>query len=201
MAENIAPFPEPEYAKLETQHVKQAVDLLVYSDKSFIVNIGREILQSSTVLLPSHFHRMALRMESPAQERSFKRGACLGLAFVALKSSEVAIDEEMFYGHYDALHDYRKGEGEETIAAAAMRLGNAMLKHDPEMSTCASYAVFVHPGDRFDPQAMQAGVGYAEALAEQALNPGAIAARKISIASLNEQYGEELAGIFDGIDE
>jgi len=127
MAEPLTPFPEPHEARLESWHVKEAESLLVYSDKSFIVNVGRNVLRAGSLMVPSHFHHMALRMKSPAEERSFKRGACLGLAFVALKS-EVAMDNATFYGHLHALHDYR--DDEETVASAAMRLGTDVLSHD-----------------------------------------------------------------------
>ncbi len=198
MAEPLNPFPEPREARLEAWHVKEAESLLIYSDKSFIINIGRKVLRAGSVMVPSHFHRMALRMKSPAEERSFKRGACLGLAFVAIKS-DVVMDDDAFRDHFYALNDYRR-DNEETMAAAAIRLGADVLGHDDAMASCANYAVFAHPGDNYDPMAMRAGVGYGEMLAEQALNPNALAERAINISSLEAQYGEELAGLFDDIE-
>ena len=188
MAEKISPFPEPKLAKLEPWQAKEVEALLIYSDKTYAVNIGKQILRSGSVLLPAHFHRMATTMESGEQERSFKRGACLGLAFVALKS-EVSLSEDALYGHLYALNEYR--DERESLSSAAMRLGDGMLSHDDTMAACAEYAVFVHPDDRYQPDAIRAGVGYAEVLAERAL----------SIDSLNAQYGDELAGIFDDIEE
>lgn len=139
---------------------------------------------------------MAFRMTSQVEEHSFKRGACLGLAFVALKS-EIAMDADTFYGHLHALNGYRNEN--ETVASAAMRLGADVLNHDDYMASCADYAVFVHPGEDYDPAAMRSGVGYGEILAEQALNPTTLAERAINIASLEAQYGEELAGLFDDL--
>lgn len=196
--DSINPFPEPEYAKLEPWQADYATEMLENGQgRDYALHQGRYVVQQSTLQLSTHFFILAREMpETTPLERSFERGTYLGLAFIALKTP-LALNEEQFKAHMNNLEDFRGRS--ETYAAAAIRLGAASLQLDSAMTKCADSAAKAHPSSAHSQEVLRSGVGYAQTLAERAMRPDD-EFQADSIESLNAQYGEELAGIFDNKD-
>lgn len=194
---SISPFPDPEFAKLEKWQSREIKKMLQEdAGRDYAVKLGRSIIQQGTKLLLPHFMVMADSMSEPAHARSFNRGACLGLAFVALKS-DVAMTDDQLYAHLYTLNDFTKED--ESYVAAAIRLGRTTLELDPVMASCADSVTQAHPSSAYNPAVLRAGVGYAEVLAERVFRPlDELPAESIEV--LNSQYAEELSGIFDNIE-
>jgi hypothetical protein len=191
----IKPFPNPELARLDDFRVEQIGKIMEMNGHQAFLDAGRHVLRRSSVLFPVHFHRLAVSMAESGQpesyERSFKRGAAIGLGFIATKHNIVVTDQQM-YAHINDLNAYR--DDKESLATAALRLGATTLHLDTDMATCAEHAVQAHPSSSHNPEVLRAGVGYVEVLAERILRDEFSAS---SVKYLNEQYGDELAGIFD----
>lgn len=195
---NLHPFSSPEHTTLKPWHVK-SIETLLKDGKEPIVAIGKQALRGGTVMLPSHFHQLGSRMGYHSIERSFKRGACLGAAFLSLHKP-FEVDDETLLRHLQDLQSYRN-EGE-TFASAAVRLGTAAVSTDIIRAKCTDQATILHDDKEFDATLMHAGASYMQLIAERsfALRLEADLDARSTAESLNNQYADELADIFKDMD-